>query len=271
MADHKDRQHGFAAPGSFDDLLDALETHDSDSDIPFEDCAFILSPDEFNHFLDLTTGLPYKLALFNYDGAVLYFKSMSFIPAQITGVLNACIFEQVLSLKSHAKVGALAYDNLAFLASRPVSIRQTSYWKPDFSFGAAGNPLPALVGEVNYSGCLSRKNLDRYQGYLTGYGGQIRVGICLDIYYAEGPGSEKETAAEIDRSAVSVWAMNPDNAGQVSNLMEWVPLSQEEGSIDLYLSDLLDATGLPEEFVRPQDLYVPSPASSPGPSFFLHF
>lgn len=49
--------------------------------------------------------------------------------------------------------------------------------------------------------------------------------ICVDLYYPKGANGEAKMAAELDRSAISVWTMKPGGGGQVTTLMDWQPLS----------------------------------------------
>ncbi|KEZ43268.1 hypothetical protein SAPIO_CDS4703 [Scedosporium apiospermum] len=90
------------------------------------------------------------------------------------------------------------------------------------------NSLRSLGGRPVMTGRASYREPDFSFGE-----GKICTVICVDLYYARGPNREAKTAAELDRSAIS-----------------------EEGTVDLYLSDMVLEVDLPAEFVRPQDANV---------------
>ena len=229
MADHiADQQQAAAAAslGSYEDLLESLATLSEADDTPFCDCAFSLTPDQFEDFLELYDDgytIPCKLGQFDYDGETLYFKNMGLIHDNIGGLLDIEIHDQLRDLKDHPEIGSLVRGMWA-RGSIQVRTTATSFNKPDFSHGPREpSSLPSLVGEVSYSHRFSRHKLsEKYQAYLVNTNGKIRTVICIDLYYAGGGKRALKTATELDRSAVSIWTMR---RGQIATVMDWVPLS----------------------------------------------
>jgi len=110
-----------------------------------------------------------------------------------------------------------------------VDVSDKSYREPDFAIGVNNALLPGFVGEVNYSRHFTRQQLKaKYQAYLTEANDQstdehkIRTVMCIDLYYAGTGAKVLQTAAELHRSAVSVWILQD---GAVETVVDWVPLS----------------------------------------------
>jgi len=226
MAEQKDKQKPSAMPGFFQDLVSCLKSLKSDYDsVQLEDCSFTLSVEEFHYFIDLIPDIPCKLGRFAYHEGILYFKNMGTIHEGVTAVLHNEINNQLQQYATHPVVGTIVTNSLMSLGSRPVLTGQASYRKPDFSFGGLETPLPAVVGEVSYSRNFRRQELAKYQTYLTESDGKICTVICVDLYYAKGLGRELKTAAELDRSAISVWTVKPGDGDQVTTVMDWRQLS----------------------------------------------
>jgi len=117
-----------------------------------------------------------------------------------------------------------------------VDVSDESYCEPDFAIGVNNALLPGFVGEVNYSSHFTRQQLKaKYRAYLTEANAyptkandqstdehKIRTVMCIDLYYAGTGAKVLQTAAELHRSAVSVWILQD---GAVETVVDWVLLS----------------------------------------------
>jgi len=74
--------------------------------------------------------------------------------------------------------------------------------------------------------------------------------IVIDLYKRNNIEDTDSIFDNLDRCAVAVWAANRDR-GEPIVLMDWTPLSQPDGCISLFLSDLLPRYNVPKEFSRP--------------------
>ncbi|KAK3364265.1 hypothetical protein B0T25DRAFT_598172 [Lasiosphaeria hispida] len=232
-------------------LCDLAELCKTNSDTsfcydPFCDESFTLTPDEFWDFQESNEAgdFPFKIGKCEYDGTTLYFKNMTIVHAGVGSTMSGEIQEQLGVLKHHPEVGTLVRQLRSRINDWPVHISDTSFRKPDFSFGKNGSLLPTLVGEVSYSRRFTREQLEaKYRAYLLESGGKIRTVICADLYYA-GTGQEiLKTAEDLYRTAISVWS-----------IQDGIIRTVEGAGIDLYLSDLVDIDDeLPLKFVRPHN------------------
>ncbi len=229
-----------SSPGSLEDLLALFDELDYDD--PFENCdalfggrVFALSQAEFEDFVDHIKyleefdSLPPTITNFDYYAGLLYFKAMASdihqsLTALFTGTLaSSGAYLNLARDKGQGFIPPFELNlNSVLIQYGEGSNKVCKKW-PDSA--AAGEDFkPLLVVEISYAHRFTRSGLeDRYQRYLTKSNGQIKVVVCVDIYYGSTKDRVSQTAQHLDRSAIAVWTS--DKHGQIQKLMDWTPLS----------------------------------------------
>ena len=118
----------------------------------------------------------------------------------------------------------LVYE-LQSRAGYPAYLSDKSFREPDFTFGKRSLLLPTLVGKVSYNRHFTRPQLEaKYKAYITDSNSddEVRIVICVDLYYAGTGDKIFKTARNLNRTAISVWIIRD---GIIETMMDWVPLS----------------------------------------------
>jgi len=249
---HHAKLHEDADIGSFEDLLARISAP-FDPEKPLAGSAFFATPAQFLEFFAMVTAddddvedpdadagpldaddRAVKMPLMEYIDGIVVFKSRgNAIHNAVAQFFMGSILKGLQKWSNQAQIGHLVEDLLPMF-SRVSDLEPDSpcYMEPDVAFGEEtmrANVIPTLVVEVSYAHRFTRQGLeDRYKSYFARTEGKTKVIICVDIYYGHdsyGHDSNRihQTIENLDRSAISVWALGND--GQVRTLVNWAPLS----------------------------------------------
>jgi len=259
---------GRTAPGSFRELtsrlhdLSRLQTDTSS----LTDCAFALSPGEFQKFCTLSYNLDLKLYDFHFDGFVLRFFPMSVLHFESSQGLTAAFYGAVddqvcesdaayhpLKEKYQLRQAELGQTDIEIIDKDG----KASTSKPDgaIRFGTRENRVPGLLFEVNYHRRFRRVKLqEMYSKYLTKTRGRVRTVVCLDLFKDGELDDVDSVFNHLDDCWLAVWIADPDCPGEVITLVDCTPITTQR-SVSLYMSDFIAAKEsnitLPPHYIRP--------------------
>lgn len=213
MEHQRDDEDIVLIPGSFQDLMELLANPDYDSlCLSLAGRAFFVTPAQFLTILD--KGLPRDARPYDYSCGILLFKSdTSIIHHRLVLIIARALNLQVADLwMSNAHVKQLLGDLMVF----PAGLKDTTYaiqLSPDVAILQLSDDLnlgsPVITVEVMYAHRFTREQTEqRYKQYFrVGY---VKVVICVRLHYGRGIDRAKQTAENLDRSAISMWILDKD-------------------------------------------------------------
>jgi len=214
-------ENALAAPGRFHDLLELLEELDHNS--PRDSLAgkaFFVTPAQYLTLSQME--LP-DLGPSDYsDGILVYKPETSIIHHRLVIFLAYCLGEQVTNVwMNNAVIKQLLGNLMVFTAGIADNAHlPTVAMAPDVAILFMRDPMnrgsPAVAFEVMYAHRFTREQAEkRYKRY---FGlGQVKVVVCLRLYYGRGVERSKQTAEHFDRSSVSLWIM--DKNGNIQTIL----------------------------------------------------